>query len=128
MSSFSRKTVVDVKTKSWYDGVTVIATANGADINVQNFKTMIARMKTESAGGTTPTLDIKWQTKMPNGDYVDIPGLAFTQETTNDEEVKTNVDDTLGTYIELGQVIRPVFTIGGTTPTFDITFDAIFKS
>lgn len=128
MSSFSRKTVVDVKTKSWYDGVTVDASANGAELNVQNFRTMIARMKTENAGGTSPTLDIKWQTKMPNGDWVDIPGLTFTQETTNDEEVKTNVDSTLGTFIELGQAIRPVFTLAGTDPTFDITFDAIFKS
>lgn len=128
MNSFSRKTVKDVKTKVWYDGVTVDASANGAELNIQNFKTMIARMKTENAAGTSPTLDIKWQTKMPNGDWVDIPGLTFTQETTNDEEVKTNVDGTLGTYIEMGQVVRPVFTLGGTSPEFDITFDAIFKS
>lgn len=127
MSSFSRKVVKDVKTKVWYDGVTVITSANGAEINVQNYKTMISRMTTASAGGTSPTLDIKWQTKMPNGDWVDL-GIAFTQETTNDTEVITNVDGTLGTFIELGQVIRPVFTIGGTSPTFDITFDAIFKS
>ena len=127
MSSFSRKTVKDVKTKVWYDGVTVDASANGAEINVQNFRTMISRMKTENAAGTTPTLDIKWQTKMPNGDWVDL-GIAFTQETTNDEEVITTVDGTLGTFIELGQVVRPVFTLGGTSPEFDITFDAIFKS
>ena len=127
MSSFSRKTVKDVKTKVWYDGVTVDASANGAEINVQNFRTMISRMKTENAAGTTPTLDIKWQTKMPNGDWVDL-GIAFTQETTNDEEVITNVDGTLGTFIELGQVVRPVFTLGGTSPEFDITFDSIFNS
>jgi len=127
MSSFSRKTVKDVKTYVWLDGETIDTTFNGAEINVQNFRTMISRMKTENAAGTNPTLDIKWQAKMPNGDWVDL-GIVFTQEDTNDEEVITNVDATLGTFIELGQVVRPVFTLGGTGPEFDITFDAIFKS
>lgn len=127
--SFSRKAVLDVKTKVWYDGtVAVITSANGAELNVQNYRTMIAHLKTTDSGGTTPTLDVKWQTKMPNGDWVDIPGLTFTQITGDSEEIKFNIDATLGTFIELGQKIRPVFTIGGTSPTFKITFDAVIKS
>jgi len=129
MSSFSRKTVVDVKTKSWYDGtVSVILSANGAELNIQNYNTMIAHLKTENSGGVSPTLDIHFQTKMPNGDWVDIPDMVFAQAVGNTEEVITNVIGILGTYRELGQIIRPVFAITGTDPTFDITFDVILKS
>ena len=129
MSSFSRKTVVDVKTYSWYDGtVSVIESANGAELNVQNYNTMIAHVKTENSGGTSPTLDIKFQTKMPNGDWVDIPDMAFSQISGDTEAILTNTIGVLGTYRELGQVIRPVFTITGTSPTFDITFDVVIKS
>lgn len=127
--SLGRKTVVDVKTKVWYDGtVAVIVSANGAALNIQNYSTMIAHLKTTASGGTLPTLDVKFQTKMPNGDWVDIPDMAFTQATTDTEETITNYIGVLGTYREMGQTIRPVFTIGGTTPTFKITFDVVLKA
>ena len=127
-SSFSRKAVLDIRTHSWFDGVTKIVTENGVSLNVQNFRSMVARLKTASAGGTSPTLDVKWQTQMPNDDWVDIPGVVFTQATTNGEEVIFNIDDTGNFQIPLGQRIRPVLTIGGTTPTFDVTLDAVLKS
>jgi hypothetical protein len=109
MSSFSRKTAKDVKTYTFYSAATKIASENSAQLNVQNFSKGIFYLKTENSGGTTPTLDIKFQTKTIGGDWVDIPGLAFTQATGDTSEMIRNVNATYGNHVELGQFIRAVF-------------------
>jgi hypothetical protein len=115
-----------------YDAETIIVDENSAEFSVQNFVVGQFHLKTENAGGTTPTFDCKLQTKMPNGDWVDVPDMAFTQTATNVVELIDNIikDTTNGlAYIQpLGKICRFAITITGTSPTFDVTLGYILKS
>lgn len=122
----SRKVVKDALIVTVFDK-TMTVSENSAQIPVQNFVEGIFYVKTTNAGGTSPTLDIKIQTKI-GGIWIDKPAVSFTQITTNSVEYKDNTLATYGVFLPLGQYVRFVATIGGTTPTFDVELYAIFKS
>lgn len=95
------------------------ATANGSGVSVANYVGTAAFVLQSSAGGgTSPTLDVKLQQSSDDGGsdaYADISGATFTQLTDA-------ADTTEAIYVDLDgseQYIRCVFTIGGTSPTFD---------
>lgn len=130
----TRKVYKDVKTFNWYTAETKVESENGVAVNVQNFERATFFVKTTNKGGTNPTLDIKFQTKDPNTeDWVDLD-IVFAQITTDTSAMLHNIkidvttDKSYAHYIPLGQYIRPVLTIGGTTPTFDIDLSMIAKS
>ena len=80
----------------------------------------LAIAKVTAKSGTTPTLDIKFQTSHDGTDFVDL-GDAFTQITTE------------GTYVKklaanFGKYVRAAYTIGGTTPSFTFSLQVVGKS
>lgn len=128
----SQKTVLRTKDAVLYDAETLIASENSEEFSVQNFLTGLFYLKTANAGGTSPTLDVKLQTKMPDGTWVDVPGITFTQLTTNGAEmINTWTVDTTNNLAypqPIGKICRFVLAITGTTPTFDVTLAYILKS
>jgi hypothetical protein len=85
----------------------------------------IFSLRITGASGTTPTLDIKFQRKAPDTTFTDIPGAAFAQKTTTGSDqlvIYPGVDPVANKAVGqvLGQEMRVVCTIGGTTPSFDI--------
>jgi len=124
----SRKITRDVKVVYDKEAVTMDTTTNGSQFNVQNFVEMLIFVETENSGGTSPTLDIKVQTKDPKqGNWFDA-GIALTQITGDSTQMKANTLATYGVLIPLGQFCRLVYTIGGTSPTFDVTATVVLKS
>lgn len=122
----SRRTVRDSLVTTVFNK-TMIASENSSIIPVSNFKELVMYLVVTNAGGTSPTLDIKYQQRI-GGIWVDYPALAFAQLAVNGTEYLDNAIATYGTLLPLGQNGRFVVTITGTTPTFDVRLDAIFKS
>lgn len=86
-----------------------------------------------AASGTSPTLDVKIQHKDPiSGEFVDVPGASFAQKTatgTDSLTIYPGVAETANRSVSdiLGDEVRAVATIGGTTPsfTFSLSFDKV---
>ncbi len=85
-----------------------------------------------AASGTTPTLDVKLQSKDSlSGQYLDITGAAFAQKiaiSTDDFVIYAGVATTASRRVSdiLPKVWRVVFTIGGTTPSFTFTLGGCY--
>lgn len=85
-----------------------------------------------AASGTTPTLDVKVQTKDPvSSTYIDLPGAAFSQKTTtgsDDLTIYPGVAETANETVSdaLSRTWRVVATIGGTTPSFTFSVGAAY--
>lgn len=85
-----------------------------------------------AASGTTPTLDLKVQTKdAVSGTYIDLPGAAFAQKTTtgsDDLTIYPGVAETANETVSdvLSRTWRVVATIGGTTPSFTFSVGAAY--
>lgn len=122
----SRKVVRDALVVTVFNK-TMTESENSDQIAVQNFVEGMFYVKTTNSGGTSPTLDIKIQTKI-GGIWIDKPAISFTQITGDTAEYKDNTLATYGTLLPLGQYVRFVATIAGTSPTFDVELYAIFKS
>lgn len=91
-----------------------------AEFTVGNYKEASFFLNVTAVSGTTPTLDVKIQTKDPvSGEWFDI--VTFTQATGITKERKA--DKT----IDIGSVIRASYTIGGTTPSFTFSLGAVVK-
>jgi hypothetical protein len=112
-----------------YSAETLIETTTTGAFTVQNCRELMVFVKTENSGGTLPTLNIKWQKKMPDGTWMDfVPAIAHTEITGDTTQMKNNMLATYGTLIPIGQFVRFVLTIAGTSPTFDVTMSYIAKS
>jgi hypothetical protein len=110
------------RTNEWADtedltvlpSTTLTATTNGAAIDVGDRIGARLTLTVTAASGTTPTLDVKLQTrKDANDTWRDLAGTgmpAFAQKTTTGSERKT--------FVGFDRQIRYVATIGGTTPSF----------
>lgn len=89
---------------------------------VGKYKEAIAFIDVTAASGTSPTLDVKFQTQDPVSlKWFDLTNLTFTQKTTVSTEMKTQSS-------LLGSKLRCVYTIGGTTPSFTFSIGLILKS
>lgn len=98
------------------------ATGNGTGIDVQQMDGDLFLILDSAAGtGTTPTLDIKVQSSdTSGGTYTDITGATFTQVTgTASQQAITISKD------EARRWIRVVYTVGGTSPSFTFSVNAV---
>lgn len=101
------------------------ASANSDDFDLPyDAAGVLLFLNVSAASGTTPTLDVKLQTKDPiSGSYLDIPGAAFTQKTTaaglSTLTVHPFATASPGVIAQaLGRTLRVATTVAGTTPSF----------
>lgn len=85
-----------------------------------------------TATSGTPTLDVKFQYKdTVSSKYVDIPSAAFAQQTSTATLTLLAYPGIVETAnrevsVVIGQLIRAVATIGGTTPSFTFSLSIEF--
>lgn len=93
-------------------------TTNGAGVDCRGYQYALVVVNVGAVTGTSPTMDVKIQQSSDDGSsdaYGDVTSATFTQITASN-------DDTV--YVgelkceELERYLRPVATIGGTTPVF----------
>ena len=95
-------------------------TSNGTGVDLANCRGGASIVLDSAAGtGTTPTLDVKLQSSPDNSTWTDA-GVAFTQVTTvASQQIQAIQVDKLQRYV------RPVATIGGTTPSFTFSLNLL---
>ncbi len=101
--SFQNDTVINPATP-------VTATGNSSGFQVGGYNGLIAYLSVPAATGTTPSLTIKLQDSPDGTTWFDIPSAAFTAVTTaGQQRLVVN---------SIGNFIRAVSTVSGTTPSF----------
>lgn len=101
---------------------TVSGDTNATPTDTGKYKEAIAFIDVTAATGTTPTLDVKFQTQDPVSlKWFDLTSLTFTQKTVVATEMKTQSG-------LLGSKLRCVYTIAGTTPSFTFSVSLVLKS
>lgn len=123
---------------TWLASAAQTATFTTETKGADRFVGVIVLVKVSAVSGTTPTLDVKLQTLMPDGStWCDI--AAMTQITSalnkalfflsSGSAEYTVVDGTLtaGTIktVPLGRVIRVKGVIGGTNPSFTLSIQIL---
>lgn len=101
-------------------GGAITSTGQSASVHVGGYSEAIAMLNVTAASGTTPTLDVKLQTSYNGTDWYDI-ATAFTQATAVSKQAGLKATN-------LGQFLRAVWTIGGTTPSFTFDLNLSLKS
>lgn len=91
-------------------------TATGASgwVNTGDAKEIVAQLASDAGTGTSPTLDVKFQTSYDGTDAtaIDLPNGAFTQ-------VAAAASGQIKTLTGAHRFIKVVWTITGTTPSFN---------
>ena len=98
------------------------STATSSAIDLKDYDGDVTLILTSAAGtGSSPTLDVKVQdSDASSGTYGDLTGASFTQVTGSvSMQVITFCKDEAKRYIKLVQ------TIGGSTPSFTYSINAI---
>jgi hypothetical protein len=88
-------------------------TGNSGWVDIGDVKEVIAQLDSNAGSGTTPTLDVKFQTSIDGADAtaVDVTTGAFTQVTTvASMQIKS--------LTVLHKFVKMIWTIAGTTPSF----------
>lgn len=93
-------------------------TGNSGEFNLYDHDEALVFLNVTAASGTSPTLNVKVQTKDPNGDWYDL--VSFTQATAAAKEAKP--------VTVYGETLRIAYTVAGTTPSFTFTVTAIAKA
>lgn len=91
---------------------------NSGEFNLYDHDEALVFLDVTAASGTDPTLDVKVQTKDPNGKWYDL--VSFTQKTDVGQEAKA--------VTVYGETLRIAYTIGGTEPSFTFAVTAIAKA
>ena len=96
------------------------ASTNGTGVDILDYTgNMMVILDATKISGTDPTLDVKIQESADNSTWSDISGAEFTQVTTASlEKITLNADG-------LKRYIRAVATLGGTSPVFAISCNAV---
>lgn len=116
------QTIMDILTLlNLFPSAARTATANGTGVDLQQYSGDVAVVLDSAAGtGTTPTLDVKLQDSADNSTFADITGATFTQVTGTASQQKIVVNkDAARRYV------RAVATIGGGTPSFTFSVNAL---
>ena len=101
---------------------TMTATANGVQRDgYKNLDGIILIAVVSAASGTAPTLDIKLQDSIDSGATWQDTGIAFAQMAVAGTFAVRSV-------LPLAPLVRPVYTIGGTTPSFTFSLRAYGKA
>ncbi|MEW6210780.1 MAG: hypothetical protein AB1631_20615 [Acidobacteriota bacterium] len=97
------------------------ASANSSAFDVIGHETLVCYLSVTANGGTSPTLDVKFQDSPDGGTtWFDVAGTSFTQVTGSTSS------QVVSATRKFANKIRCVATIGGTSPTF--TFSVHFMS
>lgn len=98
------------------------STANGTGADIKDYTGKVKVILDSAAGtGTAPTLDVKLQESDDNTTFTDITGATFTQVTGAAASLQS-----IGFEVDARKrYIRAVATIGGTTPSFTSSVNAI---
>lgn len=90
------------------------ATGNSGWVNIGDAKEIVAQLQSDAGTGTSPTLDVKFQTSYDGIDAtaIDLPSGAFTQ-------VAAAASGQIKTLTGVHRFIKVVWTIAGTTPSFN---------
>lgn len=96
------------------------ATGNGAGVETGEYKEALVTLNVTAASGTSPTCTVKLQTSDDGGTtWYDLPNAAFTAATAvTRQAIQVSI---------FGNLIRAAWTIGGTTPSFTFTVNALCK-
>tara|TARA_Y100001938_G_scaffold137686_1_gene202224 strand:+ start:471 stop:851 length:381 start_codon:yes stop_codon:yes gene_type:complete len=96
---------------------TKTATGNGTGIDLQGYEGDILFVLDSSAGGgSSPTLDVTIEDSDDNSTFGSLSGAAFTQVTGSASTQKLSISAD-----ECKRYVRVKFTIGGSSPTFDLS-------
>lgn len=105
------------------------ATANGAGVDCRGFDRACLVVNVGTAGGTSPTLDVKLQESSDDGavdTYADVASATFTQVTTANDVAAFLADIDL---TKRERYLRAVFTVGGTSPSIPTSAEfLLFRS
>lgn len=93
------------------------ATFTGSAVPCDEFGTAVLTLGVTAASGTTPTLNVTIETTHDGTNWVSVG--TFAQKTTVSSETKA--------FTGLGQSIRAVNTIAGTTPSFTFSITGLVK-
>lgn len=94
------------------------ASGDSGEFNLYDMDEVLVFLDVTAVSGTDPTLDVKVQTKDPNGKWYDL--ASFAQKTATGQEAKA--------ITVFGESLRISYTIGGTTPSFTFAVTAIAKA
>lgn len=89
--------------------------AAGSAFTTQDVEELEAELNITAASGTTPTLDVRLETKTDTGDWYTVE--SFPQQTDTVANVGRVFDG-------LGDQCRWAWTVGGTDPSFTFSVDA----
>ena len=96
---------------------TKTATGNGTGIDLQGYEGDILFVLDSSVGGgSSPTLDVTIEDSDDNSTFGSLSGAAFTQVTGSASTQKLSISAD-----ECKRYVRVKFTIGGSSPTFDLS-------
>jgi hypothetical protein len=100
----------------------ISASFNGTGLDLVNYEGEIAIVAdVANVSGTTPTADLKIQDSADNSSFADIvPAASFTQVTTVAGRQKMSLNKN-----ELRRYVRVVATLGGTSPVYLISVNAV---
>lgn len=89
-------------------------TGNSGWVNIGDAKEIVAQLQSDAGTGTSPTLDVKFQTSYDGTDAtaIDMTSGAFTQ-------VAAAASGQIKTLTGAHRFVKVVWTIAGTTPSFN---------
>lgn len=89
-------------------------TGNSGWVNIGDAKEIVAQLQSDAGTGTSPTLDVKFQTSYDGTDAtaIDLTSGAFTQ-------VAAAASGQIKTLTGAHRFVKVVWTIAGTTPSFN---------
>lgn len=93
----------------------------GDSFDLGEYNNAIIYLDITAAGGTSPTLDVKLQTSHDGQTWFDLPNGAFSQKTGTGKDV-------LQVGSNFGRYVRVDFAIGGSSPSFTFTINAVSKN
>ena len=96
---------------------TKTATGNGTGIDLQGYEgDILFVLDSGAGGGSSPTLDVTIEDSDDNSTFGSLSGAAFTQVTDSASTQKLSISAD-----ECKRYVRVKFTIGGSSPTFDLS-------
>ena len=96
---------------------TKTATGNGTGIDLKDYEgDILFILDSAAGGGSSPTLDVTIEDSADNSTFAALSGAAFTQVTGSASSQKLSISAD-----ECKRYVRVKFTIGGSSPTFDLS-------